>query len=241
MSTPATPSTRAWCVLLTSAKRLRSRPCTSQSSQSGFERSSACENTPPRDVLQLLLGPGRRKRGVAHVVGEVEVGVVDPERSSRLHRRERQLLAESRYEVQAAAHVVEEVVVARRRALEDQDGADVHVAVGALVRQERGVDRRQSVEMGLHRIANPIRAGPRPQRRSMPVGRRGEPGTLWTTCPPLQRQREPGPRRSCWRRLAATARASIAPCRRWSTPSTSTARRSTSARRSCTTSTSSIS
>ena len=45
MSTPDTPSTRAWCVLVRSAKRLRVRPCTSHSSQSGFERSSCWEKT----------------------------------------------------------------------------------------------------------------------------------------------------------------------------------------------------
>ena len=40
MSTPETPSTRAWWVLVTNAKRLRVRPWTIHSSQSGFVRSS---------------------------------------------------------------------------------------------------------------------------------------------------------------------------------------------------------
>ncbi len=48
-------------------------------------------------------------------------------------------------------------------------------------------------------------------------------------------------RSCCSRRRAATARASIAPCRRSNARSSSTARRSTCARRSCTTSTSSSS
>ena len=150
MSTPATPSTSAWWVLLISAKRFFSSPWTSHSSQSGFERSSAWREEPPRDVAELLLGARRRQRRVAHVVGEVEGRVVHPERPPRLDGREGELLAEARHEVQPAAHVVEEVVVGRRRPLEDQDRADVHVAVRALVRQERGVDRREPVEVGLH-------------------------------------------------------------------------------------------
>ena len=89
------------------------------------------------------------------MVGEVEVGVVDPERPAGLDRREGELLAEARHQVQPAADVVEEVVVDRRRALEDQDRADVHVRVRALVRQERGVDRGQSVHVPLcHRDAS---------------------------------------------------------------------------------------
>ncbi len=43
MSTPETPSTSAWWVLLIRAKRFFSRPWTSHISQSGFERSSAWE------------------------------------------------------------------------------------------------------------------------------------------------------------------------------------------------------
>ena len=45
MSTPETPSTSAWCVLVRKANRLRVSPWTSHSSQSGFVRSSACEKT----------------------------------------------------------------------------------------------------------------------------------------------------------------------------------------------------
>ena len=43
MSTPETPSTSAWWVLVTNANRFRVRPWTSHSSQSGFVRSSCCE------------------------------------------------------------------------------------------------------------------------------------------------------------------------------------------------------
>ena len=47
MSTPETPSTSAWWVFVSSANRLRVSPCTSHSSQSGFERSSRWEKIRP--------------------------------------------------------------------------------------------------------------------------------------------------------------------------------------------------
>ena len=108
-----------------------------------------------RDVAQLLLRARRRQRRVADVVGEVEVGVVDPEGPAGLDRREGQLLAEARHQVQAAATCVEEVLVVGRRALEDQDRPHVHVRARGLVREERGVDRAQSVHVSLcHRDAS---------------------------------------------------------------------------------------
>ncbi len=58
MSTPETPSTRAWWVLVMIAKRLRSRPWTSHSSQSGFERSSGCEKTRPAMFRSCSSEPG---------------------------------------------------------------------------------------------------------------------------------------------------------------------------------------
>ena len=47
MSTPEMPSTSAWWVFAISAKRPRDIFSTSMISQSGFERSSRCENTRP--------------------------------------------------------------------------------------------------------------------------------------------------------------------------------------------------
>ena len=57
-STPDTPSTSAWWVLLISAKRLSSSPCTSQTSQSGFERSSRCEKIRPASRRSCSTPPG---------------------------------------------------------------------------------------------------------------------------------------------------------------------------------------
>ena len=96
---------------------------------------------------QLVLAAGLGQPRVADVVGEVEVDVVGPERPARLERRLDEPLSEAGHQVEAAAHVLDEVDVERRRPLEDQDRADVHVAGGALVGQERGVDRGQPVEV----------------------------------------------------------------------------------------------
>ena len=58
MSTPDTPSTRAWCVLLMSAKRPPSRPCTSHSSHSGLDRSSRWEKIRPASMRSWSWLPG---------------------------------------------------------------------------------------------------------------------------------------------------------------------------------------
>ncbi len=89
-----------------------------------------------RHPAEHVLVAGRGEGRVAHVVAEVELGVVDPERPAGLGRRERQLLAVPGHEVQAAVDVVEEVLVARGRPLEDRHAADVHVARRRLVGQE---------------------------------------------------------------------------------------------------------
>jgi hypothetical protein len=58
MSTPDTPSTSAWWVFVSSANRFRCRPWTSQSSHSGFERSSCCENSRPVSLRSWSSDPG---------------------------------------------------------------------------------------------------------------------------------------------------------------------------------------
>ena len=96
---------------------------------------------------QRVLVAGRGQRRVAHVVGEVERRVVDPQRAAGLERRRRELLAVARDEVQPRLDVREELLQPGRLALEQREGADVHVRVRLLLRQERGIDRRQPVEM----------------------------------------------------------------------------------------------
>jgi hypothetical protein len=102
---------------------------------------------PGGEQEQLLLAAGRGQRGVAHVVLEVEAGVVDPHRPPGLQRRRGQPLAVARDQVQATADVVEVVVERRRRALEDQQAADVHVRALALLVQERRVHRAEAIEV----------------------------------------------------------------------------------------------
>ena len=86
MSTPETPSTMQWWVLATIAKRPPSSPSTSQSSQSGFERSSCWEKTRAARFRSCSSLPGAGQGGVADVVVEVEVGVVDPDGAALAER-----------------------------------------------------------------------------------------------------------------------------------------------------------
>ena len=58
MSTPETPSTSAWWVLVTKAKRLRVSPWTIHSSQSGFVRSSCWEKTRAAMLRSCSSEPG---------------------------------------------------------------------------------------------------------------------------------------------------------------------------------------
>src|SRR4051794_16479433 len=68
---------------------------------------------------QLVLGARGRERGMADVVIEVQVGVVDPDRTALAERDEADLLAEARHEVKARADVVAKLFVGGWRALED--------------------------------------------------------------------------------------------------------------------------
>ena len=82
---------------------------------------------PRGEQQQLLLASRLGQRGVADVVLEVEVRIVDPQRPPGLQRRCGELLAVARDEVQPAADVVGELVEVGRRSFEDQHPADVHV------------------------------------------------------------------------------------------------------------------
>ena len=75
-------------------------PARATVSHSGLARSSRCEWMRAASARSCSSEPGRRQRGVAHVVLEVEARVVDPQRPAGLERRERELLAVARDEVQ---------------------------------------------------------------------------------------------------------------------------------------------
>ena len=81
MSTPDTPSTRQWCVLVMIAKRSSPTRSTSHSSHSGFARSSRWAKIRPARRRSSASPAGVGQRGVAHVVAGVEVRVVDPDRA----------------------------------------------------------------------------------------------------------------------------------------------------------------
>ena len=100
---------------------------------------------PRGEVAQLLLGAGRRQGGLADVVIEVQVGVVDPDRAPLAERDEAELLAKARDEVEARLDVVAELVVGRRRAVEDDRRGDVHVGAAALHMEECGIEAGQAI------------------------------------------------------------------------------------------------
>ena len=121
---------------------------------------------PRGERAQLRLRAGRRQRGVAHVVLEVEAGVVDPQRTAGLDGREGELLAEARDEVEPRADVVREVVVGGRRSLEDHHRADVHVRDRPFLGHERRVDGGQAISVLLRHGTQPT--APRSPVRRQP-------------------------------------------------------------------------
>ena len=144
-SVPEIPSTSAWCVLASIAQRPSSRPSTTQISQSGLERSSCCAITRPTSLRSSLSPPGSGQRRVAQVVLNVEVRIVDPDRSPQLERDGADLLAVARDEVELGLHHGDDVAEGRRRALEDGDRGDVHVGHVVLNVEERCVQRAQAI------------------------------------------------------------------------------------------------
>jgi len=83
---------------------------------------------------------------VAGVHGDVgAVGVVGPHRPAQLERHEPHLLPVARDQVELRLHHRPDVVERRRRAFEQPDGADVHVAPPVLHVEERGVLRAHPV------------------------------------------------------------------------------------------------
>ena len=110
---------------------------------------------PGRQQQQLLLATRGRKRGLAHVVVEVEAGVVDPQGAAGLERGSGQLLAIARDQLQAPPHVLQVVLEGGRRPLKHQHAADVHVRVIPFPMQECRVDRGQPVQVLLMRHRMP--------------------------------------------------------------------------------------
>ena len=100
---------------------------------------------PGRQGQQLGLVAGGRERGVADVVAEVELRIVDPLRPALSERDRAQLLAEAGDQVQARLDVLTELVVGRRRALEQGRRGDVHVRRAVLEVEKRGVEAAEAI------------------------------------------------------------------------------------------------
>ena len=147
---PAMPSIIAWWLLDSSAKPPSARPSTSHSSHSGLERSSCWEKTRAERLQSCSSLPGRGQRGVADVVLEVEVRVVDPQRPAGRRRAGRRAAGGS---AARGAGARGSSRGSRRRPGAGPPGAheraDVHVRDGSLLVQEGGVDRGQPVEVAL--------------------------------------------------------------------------------------------
>ena len=106
----------------------------------------------PCQLLQLGVAAGTGERRVAHVVGEVEAGIVHPD-GPALHRRERQPLAVARQVPEPGADegadrldVDPSVGRAEGPRIEERDGSDVHRVRRPLEEDERGVLDREALE-----------------------------------------------------------------------------------------------
>ena len=84
--TPAIPSTMQWWILKMSAHRSSSRPSDQPRLPQGAVAVEGLRHEPAHELVQRRRRPRGRQRGVPHVVVEVEVRVVDPDRSAQLER-----------------------------------------------------------------------------------------------------------------------------------------------------------
>jgi hypothetical protein len=125
-SVAATPSTMQWWTLESSAQRPSDRP---------FHHPDLPQRARAIEVLgeharghraQLRLGARSRDRGVAQVVAEFEVTVIDPHRLRHAEEDGLDLLAVARRVVERGGHHRRQVPERGRWALEDAHPADVH-------------------------------------------------------------------------------------------------------------------
>ena len=172
MSTPEAPSTRAWCVLVITANRFLVRPWTSHSSQSGFERSSCWEKTLAAILRSWSSEPGEGSAEWRTWYSRLKVGSSIQKGRPVCAGGIGELLPEARDQVQAAVDVLEQVLVAGWRPLEDHDRAYVHVARRALVGQERDVDRAEAIQVPLCHATTLTRAARRAKVRDCRAPRR---------------------------------------------------------------------
>ena len=144
-----TPSTMQWWVLETSAqgasRSARWTRSTTHISHSGLVRSSCWDITRPTSRCSSCSPPGGGQRAAAQVVLDVEVRVLDPHRTPDAERDEADELAVARDEGQLGEHHLVQLLGAGRRALEERDRPDVHVADAVLDSEEARVECAQAL------------------------------------------------------------------------------------------------
>ena len=115
-STPATPSTSAWWVLVMSAKRSPSRPWTSHSSHSGLERSSAWEWIRAASARSCASDPGAGSAVSRTWYSRLKLASSTHSGRPVSTGGKASFWRKRGHEVQAPADVVGELLVAGRRA-----------------------------------------------------------------------------------------------------------------------------
>ena len=118
---------------------------------------------------ELLLGARLGERGVAHVVVEVEVRVVDPDRPALAIGDELELLAEAGNQVKPPEDVLSKLFDLGRRALEGRRRGHVHMGGSVLEVEEGRVEAGEPIA-GSHAPSLPDRPRDRPDP-GLEVGR----------------------------------------------------------------------
>ena len=114
------------------------------------------EHLPPRELLQLVLVAGRRRRGRAHVVAQVQMRVVDPFGAALLERHECEPLAVAGHEVRRCS-IASSRSSGGRGPLEKHHGGDVHVEA-ASSDAGRSVERGQAIRGHAPKLARSVSA-----------------------------------------------------------------------------------
>src|SRR5207244_1346443 len=102
--------------------------------------------------IELRIVSRRGQRGMANVVLDVEIPVVNPDRAALPERNGGDTLAITRHELQARLYQRHDVLIGRRRALEHRQPPDVHVRRAVRLEvEERRVDATEPLEPGHER------------------------------------------------------------------------------------------
>jgi hypothetical protein len=112
--TPPSPSTMVWCSFWISGALAATQAIDDDELP---QRPGAVERVARDEAGQIEQLAHRARLGQchpAHVVAEVEVGVVDPHRRAQVHRRRLHTLAQARHRVGGALHAAQEHVEVRR-------------------------------------------------------------------------------------------------------------------------------